>query len=339
METLNSELITNFWILFIFAIAIVIVKVSIPTISYYFRLSLIIVFIAMIVFSFKIFFLVGEVDPGNDEDAWRLVSLTLFLLLFSAYAIAGGIKGSFKTETIILSKVSGDSVGTMKYKLNWVDPFFEMLSPSIDLRKIQLRVASTPDLQTSSRGIKAKVKEISLMIQKKGDARKILKIEGGFETIKERILSSMDEFFIHRVGSLSPQDLDTDKAATIENMITDLTDELNHFCSNNNYPYKVKDILIGDTELDQVYYEALAEKVLTALREEAKDVSAAAIKNRIVDVGNTLLPNGTENEKVQAAQIALNIVKKTIEEKKFGVDMDLKVLIREIALLLKKRHS
>jgi hypothetical protein len=67
--------------------------------------------------------------------------------------------------------------------------------------------------------------------------------------------------------SLSPQDLDTDKAATIENMITDLTDELNHFCSNNNYPYKVKDILIGDTELDQVYYEALAEKVLTALDE------------------------------------------------------------------------
>jgi hypothetical protein len=175
METLNSELITNFWILFIFAIAIVIVKVSIPTISYYFRLSLIIVFIAMIVFSFKIFFLVGEVDPGNDEDAWRLVSLTLFLLLFSAYAIAGGIKGSFKTETIILSKVSGDSVGTMKYKLNWVDPFFEMLSPSIDLRKIQLRVASTPDLQTSSRGIKAKVKEISLMIQKKGDAIEQLK--------------------------------------------------------------------------------------------------------------------------------------------------------------------
>jgi hypothetical protein len=216
---------------------------------------------------------------------------------------------------------------------------FERITAPINLQHILIEIPATPDLQTSARGIKTKVKEISLMLNLKendGAVKEVFNIEGGIETIKKRIKSYINERFIHLVGVRSPEDLDVNKEGTIENMIKDLEKRVNKFCNANHYPYKVHNMLIGDTELDELYYKALAKKVEAHLNANAEDVTAQRLKTRLLELGAELVPNGSAVEKLQSALIALGTIKKDISEKSFSVDADLRILAKEIAEILKR---
>ncbi|MES2930320.1 MAG: hypothetical protein V4665_00860 [Patescibacteria group bacterium] len=328
-----ATFIVNLWIMLGALALMAILKFLLPKLSYTLRTSLIISFFLVIIFLYQIVILIRD-----DATFWSVFWPVFHLGVTTLFIYRGGVGLAYKTSTIVFSKVNGEPVGVIGAgSMNWRDPFLEEVGKTLSLKEILIEIPETPELQTASRGIKAKIKEISATLQLIGDIRSVFKIEGDFKTIKKRIQSFIDEFFIHEVGALTPENLDKDKKDTIHTMVKKLKRETNEFCRHRNYPYRLTDVLIGDTELEKVYYEALADIILTTLREEAKMVSAEGHKARILMLGGAIMPNGTEAEKVTAAQVTLDIVKRDIQEKKFSLDDDLRKLVKEVVEILKRR--
>jgi hypothetical protein len=260
----------------------------------------------------------------------------------------GGKSLSYKTQTGVWDNITGKPIGVMKEgDLNWSDSVFTKTTTSVngepnvsaDLQEIEIVIESTPDIQTKTRGVQAKVKEISFMLHLHGHIDRLFDIEGGRETILRRINKFTLQFFQDRVGQIEATTLDQDKGTQIRTLADQLKLEVNQFCRDNNYPFDIVNVVtIGDTELDPSYYAALAKKEIALLTQEALDVDANALLARIDKIGKALLKGTTysDADRLQAAQITLGIVKKDIQFKKFGVDPDTGVLLKAIAEILKK---
>jgi len=332
------ELVNLSWIMIALFLAIVLVKILIPEISYKLRLSLIIAIVGALIFA-SIFV----------ATATSLVSNSLiFCGICLFYIYKGGKTVALKTMSGVFSKVTKKSVGIMNAgSLNWACPIFEVVTVSVDgipnksadLQKLKVTIHETPPMQTAKRGIQAKIKHISFMLVLDPDRiSDLLEIEGGAETIQERIVEFSEEFFLEQVADLTPEALDQDKKKTIDHLKKHLWKHTEDFCDENGYPYHIveKSVVIGDTELDAQYYEALARKEYAKLEQDAKDVEAIALRERISKFGKDLLPGASKKEQTDKALIALAIVKKDISEKRFGIDPEIASLAKDLAKFFQK---
>ncbi|HLP86654.1 MAG TPA: hypothetical protein VK153_02150 [Candidatus Paceibacterota bacterium] len=305
------------------------------------KTSLIIAICGAILFAARfIYLLIGEFN------LWPLI----FCVICCVFIYKGSKTVAFKTTTGVFSKITQKYVGHMDQgSLNWADPMFEVVtinvdgSPniSLDLQELKIEVLSTPDMHTKVRGIRAKVKNIVFMLEIIEDEMPYLfEIEGGGETIKKRILSFINLFFLDEIGKIDPVDLDEDKGEILKKLASRLKRSVNSFCKKNHYPYKIPNgsiATIGDTELETKYYEVLAKKEFTKLEQDGFDVEAERIRERLLTLGNALLPTATDNEKLKAAMVAIKITPKTIEEKTFGVNTEISALLKELADILKNK--
>jgi hypothetical protein len=332
------EFVHNSWIFLVFLAVIVYLKLKYPKKSFEMKASLIVAIMGTIIFA--------TIFITSIEDNFNLWPL-IYCLLFCYYIYAGGKKVAYKTTTGVFSKKSGEPIGHMNAGsfMNWADPIFEIVTVSVDgvpnksadLQKLEIIIPETPLMQTSTRGIQAKVKKISFMLKlEAGKLFELLDIEGGAVTVKERIVEYIDEFFLKKISKKSPEDLDQDKENTIKTLAKNLKKEVNDFCNDNNYPYQITgDVIIADTELEAKYYEVLSKREFTKLEQEAKDVEAKKLRGRLAKFGKQILPNGTEKEQMDAAYIGLGIVKRDINENKIAVDPELIQLVKDIALYFK----
>jgi len=323
----------NLWIFVAIASCLAFINLLWPEVSYEFKLSLIIAVLVIIYFS-----------------VFTVINLNLFTFIYCLalcfFVYKGGNDVPIKTATGVFSTVNNNYLGRMdtgSFTLkNWADPIFNKVTANvdgipnttIDLQPLKVEVMETPEMQTKTRGIQCVVKNIVLMLKFEGDMKLLFDIEGSVQTIKERCTSFVLEFFLDKIGEMNPVDLDTDKGNTLRNLGNQLRTELNQFCKDNKYPYKIgknSTVTIGDTELDKEYYKVLGAKKYAELEQDAEDVKANRLTTRLRSKGLELLPNGTEAEQFAAAKVALGITKETIEKKTFGLDGDTGKLAKEIA--------
>lgn len=305
------------------------------------RVSLLIAIAGALYFTYK--FLDGV---GNEDYS---ISPLIFLIVCCLYILAGSKNVAYKTQTAVFSRLSGNPTGViLSAGLNWIDPIFEIATVSVngtpnisvDLQKLKIEISETPEMQTQTRGIKAKVKHITFMLKLRGDIRELFDIEGGTKTVRDRIKAFVLEFFLDEIGHTDPVDLDVDKGGTIIRLAEDLKKEVNEFCTENNYPYQiVSTVTIGDTELEKAYYDALSKKALATLNQDAEDIIATRLRQRLVDFGQNVLRNeGSPKEQMEAAMIALKITPKTINDHKYVVDATIAKALTDIAKILANRR-
>jgi hypothetical protein len=333
---------TNAWILLGIFIVMLILKLILPIISYLGKISLWIALLGAIYFA-RIF--VNLLNTDTDLNLWPLISCILCCI----YIIKGGKTVAYKTTTGVFSKITRKPVGYMNAgSLNWACPIFEIVTISVngvpgtsaDLQELKVLIAETPLMQTATRGIQAKVKKISFMLKLDGNIAELFNVEGGAKTIRKRIVEFADEFFLDKISHITPEDLDQNKAKIIKKLAADLQREMNEFCKKNHYPYNVSSqVIIGDTELEPEYYKVLAKKEFASLEQDALDIDATRLKARLLDLGTSLLPTGTENERLKAAMVALKITPKTIEEKSYGVSPEISELMKELAGIFFKKNT
>lgn len=313
-------------------------KFFLPEDSYEIKSSLWIAAIGAFIFAYRFYSSIGD-----NFSLWHLV----FCIICCRYIMAGGKSLALKTASGVFSKVTKKSVGLMEAgSLNWADPLFEVVTISvdgvpnisIDLQKLEITIEETALMQTSTSGIQAKVKNLSFILKLTNidDIQRLLEIEGGVTTVRKRIIKYVGEIIMILISQLSPEDIDQDKNATIETLADEIELRVNAFCLLNDYPYSIiNTVIIGDTELEQKYYEVLAKKEFTRLEQDGLDVEADRIKVRLIALGTSVLPTGTKDEQLKAAMIALKITPKTLEEKSFGVSPEVAILLKELAVLLK----
>lgn len=323
------------------AIIITLFKLKMPEESYEWKTSLILGIIAIL--TFAIIFLIAIILE-NWSAFWPIV----YCLLFCFYIYKGAKSVPYKTATGVFSRITNELVGRIEAGLNWADPIYEVITVSVDgtpnltvdLQQLEIEIVETSEMHTSTRGIKAKVKNVIIMLEViKEEIPQLFEIEGGTLTVRERITSYINFFFLDEIGKLKPVNLDKDKGETLKDLAEKLKRAVNEFCKKNEYPYEIPPdsvVTIGDTELETKYYEVLAKKEFTKLEQDGFDVEAKRIRTRLLNLGNHLLPTATENEKLKAAMVALKITPKTIEEKSYGVSTEVSVLLKELAEILKK---
>jgi hypothetical protein len=333
-----EQFIQNSWACLIVFGIITILKLVFPKLSYTWKTSLLVAGVAIIHFAVKFLNLI-------DNDSFSIWPI-IFCIIWCIFIISGGKTVAYKTVTGVFSRKTREVVGTMHAgALNWADPIFEITTTSVDgipnksadLQELQIKITETPLMHTSTSGIQAKVKRISLMLKLVGDIRELLEIEGGVSTIRERVTEDVEEYFLKAISHISPTSLDKDKANTIEKLAIDLRTRVNKFCSDNYYPYQItKEVIIGDTELEAEYYKVLAKKEFTRLEANAKDLDARRLKKRLLDLGKNLLPTSNEVEQLRQAMISLGITPKDIKEHIAGATPEVVDLLIELVSALKK---
>ncbi|HAE36804.1 TPA: hypothetical protein DCX66_03445 [Candidatus Nomurabacteria bacterium] len=333
----------NTAILLVFIIAISLLKVLIPEISYELKTSLILGISAMVVFSL-IFLIFVTMEKEKLDPTWP----TIYLLISSGFVGAGAKTVALKTVSGVFSKINNQLLGRVEAGLNWADPIYEefranidgIANTSIDLQELEIEIKETPEMHTATRGIKAKVKNVVIMLQIiEEQIPQLFEIEGGKETIKHRILSFVNLFFLDKIGQMEPLQLDEDKGDTLRKLGCELKTAINKFCKDNHYPFEIPEhaeVTIGDTELEPEYYKVLAKKEFTRLEQDGLDVEATRIRSRLLDLGKQLLPKSNENEQLKAAMVALKITPKSISEQTYGVSPEVSLLLVELAGILKK---
>jgi hypothetical protein len=340
------ELINCVWILVTLLVIILISKILIPKESYKYYVSLVVVIVGVIYFLIRMFTLLSiALDPEN-EFSFSFLAPGIALIICLIYIYFGGKSLKAKTSSCVVSNVTKEIVGIMNAgDLNWADPLFENVTidvngtpnKSIDLRSLRIEIEETPSIQTLKRGIQAKVKNIIIMLQITGDIRQVFNVEDGRTTMKKNILDYVEEFFLEKITHLDPEDLDQNKMDTIHYLRSELQSEVNKYCTENGYPYVISSTpIIGDTELDTKYYEALAKEAFAELDQRALDVEARRIKTRLLDLGKSLLPGSSENEQLKAAMVALKITPKSIEEKTYGASPEILELAKQLVAIIKK---
>ena len=331
------EFVTCGWILIILLGIITISKLIAPEESYQFKISLFVAIVGTIIFSVRF---ISSIE--NNFNLWPLIYCGICLF----YIYSGGKTVSYKTVSGVFSKITKNPVGKMTSGTGWADPIFEVVTISVDgipnksadLQSLKIKIIETPQMQTQTRGVQAKVKNITFMLKLKPDGlRDLLQIEGGTETVREIICEFIDEFFLEQISHIEAEILDQNKSKIIRTLSDELEKEVNHFCRKNDYPYEiVGTVIIGDTELDQKYYEILSRKEYARLEQEAKDLEAVSLRIRIKNLGSHILPSASEKEQIEAAMLSLGIIKKDIQERKYAVDPTLAQLALDIAKYLKK---
>ena len=336
-----ESFIINTGIALLISIVIAVLKIGMPEESYELRTSLILGIVAVINYtlSFLIILMI---------ESWSIFWPLLYCLLFCYYLYRGAKTVAFKTTTGVFSQITNKLVGRMNAGTNWADPIFEIVTTnidgvpniSIDLQELEMEILETPDMHTAIRGIKAKVRNVVFMLEvKENDISQLFEIEGGRSTIKHRILAYSNFFFLDEIGKINPVDLDEDKGNILGNLADKLKIGINYFCLKNNYPYEIPDdsrVTIGDTELDEEYYKVLSRKEYAKLEQDAKDIEAIKLRERISAFGEHNLPNGSKKEQTDYALIGLGIVKKDIQERKYAIDSELATLAKDIAYFFKK---
>ncbi len=295
--------------------------------------------------------------------------LTQFFLLFDGrynfwpFICFGGIcfiilEGSrsvaFKTRTAVFSWRTGEPIGFLTAgDFKFVIPWLEYTSVSTDgaenqsisMKDLPVKIENTEKIQTATKGIQAKVKEIFFLLRPTADINQLFQIEGGTTTVIQRIREFTFQFFQDKIGEIEPVDLDTDKGTLIICLAEDLRIAINKFCLDNEYPYRIPDsngnyysVTIGDTELDKEYYSVLAKQEIAQLTANADNLAAEKLVDRLIKAGDLLLVGTqyTAADRLKAAQVTLGIVKEDIKLQTFGVTPDFAVLLKAIAELLKK---
>lgn len=318
-------------------------KVFSPKASYVMKTSLRIGIPAIIFFAIYFLILISKASKESLSALWPMI----YLLLSCFYIYKGARSVPFKTATAVFSKVTNLMVGRIGAGLHWADPFFERVTTSvdgvpnqtIDLQELKIDIEESTEHHTATKGIKAKVKKIVFMLKVTEDIPRLFDIEGGSKTVRERVLGKIHFILLDEIGQILPVDLDEDKGDTIKELAERLKDRVNQFCQENDYPYEIPDsseVTIGDTELDAEYYKVLARREYALLENQAKDVDAEKLRERIANFGKHILPGVSAKEQTDSALISLGIVKKDIQERKYALDADLVQLAKDIALYFKK---
>ena len=331
------EFVINGSILLVLFVIILLSKVINPETSYEYKVSLIVAGFGAIIFAFRFVSIISN----DGFNLWPLFCL----IGCGVYIASGGVKVSYKTVSGVFSTITKKPIGIIRAGTNWVDPWFEEikanpdgpLNKSLDLQELLIEIPEIPWMQTQKRGVQAKIKNISFMLELNGDIRNLLNIEGGVKTVRKRINSYIEEFFLEHISMKDPLEIDQNKHKTIKDFTEKLEKEVNYWCLKKKYPYKIKEgIIISDVELEPEYYKVLAKAEYTRLEQEGKDVEAKALRIRVADFGKHILPNASEQQQIEAAMLALGIIKKDIQERKFAIDPVLAKLAMDIASYLKK---
>jgi hypothetical protein len=332
------------WLFFGLTVVVFILKLIAPKESYELRTSLIVAIAGFAVYAIN--FLMFIIDKEYLHALWPALGIAAC----ATYIIAGGRSVAFKTQTAVFSRITGNPIAVLQSgSLKWVDPIFELttVNPGVEnvsanLKDLPIRIEKSAKLLTKNH-VQAWIKDISFLLHLQGDVKELFNIEGGTEIVMERIEHFINEFFIGEISKYLPKDLEEDKHGIIERIAEELEEKINTFCRKMKYPFRVvnnsdseqPDILIGDIELDPKYYESLAKTALAILDNEAKDKDAEALRKRVIDMGKSLLPSGTEAEQINAAQITLGLIQKNINETKLSLGTDMPGLIKEVIAILK----
>lgn len=319
----NGIFLVNVWVFVGLILAIVLPKIIDPKGSYSVRISLIIAIIGAVGYALEFFFFIATSNSG-------ILAPIIGCLICVYFIYLGGRNVPFKTVTGVQSLVNNDFVGRKNAgSLNWVDPILERTTISTDgktntaadLQELVIEIPETPEMQTEKRGITVKVRDTIFTLKlMENSLHQAFRIEGGLVTIRKRINSFVLGFYLRKVGTLDPKNLDTDKENIIEHIATELASEVNLFCERNNFPYETEgEVTIADIVLTSEYYTALGKKEFASLQVDADNVTAEGLTLRLQKMGKELLPSGTEAEQIHEAKVALGIVKQSEEKKTFGL--------------------
>jgi hypothetical protein len=340
METL----IISSWMFLGMIVFILILKLLLPTVSWIRHFVLFILCSVAVYYAFT--FILAEAYE-NNHNFWPI----FYCVLCCGLIYKGGRSLDYLTRTGIFDRITNKPVGHFgPGSLKFIVPFLEYTSIKTDgqenigisMKATEIKIPETPKIQTLTKGVQAVVKDIVFLIKPTDKIELLYPIYEGPKTIANRIISFVYQFFQDKIGHIDPEVLDQNKGDAVRKLAKELKAEVIKFCEENQFPFTIPEtavVTIGDTELDKEYYAALARKAIAVLTQNALDVDADALKDRLVRVGNALLKGThyTDADKLQAAQISLGIVKKDIQFKKFGVDPDFGKLIKAIAMLLKKK--
>lgn len=276
-----------------------------------------------------------------------------YAILWCCSIIAGSRQVPHNTQTILWDSISGGPLSVLMSGLHIIDPIFEYIAigvktnknECIDMQKIRTVIHESDPMLTATPGIKAIIRHIDFMLKLSGNIRLLLDVEGGFSTIRERIITLIKEFLIKKVAKIQAVELDTGGHDSLHVLEVDILKEVSDFCKRNNYPYAIEEVNMADIVLPEDYYAALREKVIAILKADAADETAKRLVGRIVKAaGKFLDKSATKEQKLLAAQISLGIVKKDIKDNNFGLTgltgEENKKLAKEIAIIaLTKKAS
>lgn len=292
----------------------------------------------------SLYFIIEFLDVVSSQGVMSTSFVLMLLCLI--YILAGCKDVPFKTQVAVFSRLTGKPTGViLESGLGWIDPIFEFATVStdgipniaLDLQELMIEILETPDMQTKTRGIKAKVRDVLFFLKLQGDITELFEIEGGAETIRKSIMNKTLEFFLDEVGRIDPVDLDTDKSDILENLADKLKRKINKYCDDNEYPYKVvREITIGDTELEKAYYDHLAQKAYASLQADADDTTASRLKDRLLKLIKNF-PGNNEKEKMEYVMNALKIVPRTTTENKISIDPIIAKALTDIAKIFKQK--
>ncbi len=280
---------------------------------------------------FTALFLSSLVNFQTDTDGVALICLLACL----KFVWNGSKQVAYKTQTGLFDLISGKPIETLSTGIHLTDPLLEMATistngePDIsaDLQELEIEIPQLDWIQSADSGFQVLVKEISFMIELElEDVKQLFDIEGGAEKVRDRIVKFTRDFFRDEIPEFMAEEIDQDKRAVIALLADKLKSDLNKFCEESHYPYRIPDdskIIIGDTQLEDDYYAAMKKKKLAKLEQKALDVAAKRTTKRLLKRGRELLPNGSEDAQLKAAQVSLGITPKTVEEKSFAVSGDL----------------
>lgn len=330
------------------AIFVLILKALMPTVKGLWGFVLFILIVVTLYFAITAIIMI-------DDDKFSIFPV-IFFVLCCVLLYHGGRGVAYLSTTAVFDRMTSKPIRGLKAgSRNWVIPIFEYTGTSTDgvengslsLKELKVKIIETPKIQTKTPGIQAVVRDVVFMLRGKEDQmQELLRINDGGKLVYERVVDYVYQFFHDKVGHTDPEELDTDKGTLIRKLANQLKVAVNRFCDANNYPYEIPKksrVTIGDTELDEAYYQALAKKEIARLTNMALDLDAEKLLARLIKLGNDLLPDVpggatyTPDQRLKAAQVSLKIVSETIEFKKFGLDADTAELAKAIAEILKKK--
>ncbi len=271
----------------------------------------------------------------------------ILALVCAALILSGDRNVAYKTGTFVLSRLTNQPIKYLEAGIRWIDPVWEKVAmsadgeedTSADLQKLQIEIMKTPKMQTKTRGVQVIIMDIVFFLKlKEGGVDMLFDIEGGPDTVYNGVETFTIGFFRDKVAEVGAEKFDTDWKTATADMTKNLKIAINQYCIDNEFPYEIpitSTIVIGDTELDPEYYVALAKQVYAVLEQNAQDTIAKKLSARLLRAGKKILPGRTPAEQLEAAKIALSIVKKDIQQRGYSLDADIRILLTELAKIMK----
>lgn len=350
----------------ILLLLVIVIKYIFPTFKYLRHIILVVLILSAVNFGYRF------LQPIINDDGFNPLPI-MFMGGVGFFIYRGGRNLSFKTRTGIWDTMHNKLISFLTAgQMKWVIPWLETTSirtdgvegETLNLKTLPFGINETPEILTNKPGVRAVLTGISGWVDwddkdlltgkdKTGDAKrdferrviKMFNVDGGVSTVFGRLTGRTLQILHDRVGKVDPEALDSDKGHQVRLIAQQLKDDMNNFLFHDDSPFRIrKDFTIQDTELDVNYYNTLMKQEIARITAIADDITADKLGKRLVALGNELLKDMpgvtyTSAQRKDAALVALGIVKKEEDYRRFGLDPDTAMLVKAIAGQLKRKAA